>query len=131
MDSDPVMRDNRIIKIKIQVNKVNYIKLLRRLLNYPLYGITISDIPKENARSKTNPSRYKTVILADSLALLPSSLDSLAKEFSSNFQKLYFPYNFVNNNTLFYIGDTPSYDFYKTEKTELPLFEYLKKVKNN
>jgi hypothetical protein len=43
----------------------------------------------------------------DSLNLLNSSLDILCKDFGLDNHKTYFPYNFVNRNTLSYIGNTP------------------------
>lgn len=50
--------------------------------------------------------------LLDSLQLIPGSLDSILKSFNCNIQKGYFPYSFVNENNLYYIGDKPSIKFF-------------------
>lgn len=61
------------------------------------------------------PSLYKTtkIIFVDSYNLLANSLSSLAKQFGIPTQKGYFPYNFVNKNTLNYIGVTPGIEEFK------------------
>lgn len=46
--------------------------------------------------------------LVDSYNILSHSLDSLAKTYSTDVTKDIFPYNFMNKNTLFYIGVKPS-----------------------
>jgi hypothetical protein len=51
--------------------------------------------------------------LLDSLQLIKGNLDSILISFSCNIKKGYFPYTFVNNNNLYYIGDKPSQSYYK------------------
>lgn len=48
----------------------------------------------------------------DSINLLNSSLAKLCKDFGLENHKTYFPYNFVNRNTLLYIGNTPDIKYY-------------------
>jgi DNA polymerase type B, organellar and viral len=48
------------------------------------------------------------IYLFDSYLILPSSLRTLASKYKVNDQKGFFPYIFVNENTLDYIGITPS-----------------------
>ena len=54
---------------------------------------------KDNDKSK--------IYLFDSYLILPSSLRTLASKYKINDQKGYFPYTFVNESTLDYIGITP------------------------
>jgi hypothetical protein len=51
----------------------------------------------------------KTILLRCSYKLIPSSLKNLGK--LENFNKLFFPYMFVNYNTLYYIGPIPEKKF--------------------
>nr|YP_009744359.1 hypothetical protein [Xylaria hypoxylon]QIE13215.1 hypothetical protein [Xylaria hypoxylon] len=63
----------------------------------------------------------------DSSNLLKGSLNSLCKSFElKDITKGYFPYKFVNKNTLNYIGVTPDYDYWK----DLPYNEYEKIQRN-
>ena len=50
--------------------------------------------------------------LLDSLQLIPGSLDNILKSFQCDIKKGYFPYSFVNENNLYYIGDKPSIKFF-------------------
>ena len=54
-----------------------------------------------------------SITLLDSLQLISGSLDSILKSFKCKVQKGYFPYEFVKNNNLYYIGDKPSIEYYK------------------
>lgn len=58
-----------------------------------------------------NYDDFKLTLL-DSLFLIPESLDKVLKSFNCITQKGKFPYNFVNKNNLFYIGDKPTKEFY-------------------
>ena len=49
----------------------------------------------------------KAVVICDSYALLPSSLDNIGKHYGLENKKIDFPYEFVRKNTLFYKGVTP------------------------
>lgn len=95
---DVILRDNRILKLKISLKK---------------------------SKSVTN-----TIFLVDSLALLPMSLDSLGESFSTSYKKSLFPYTFVNENTLYYVGKTPDIEFYHNHKKDVSCEEYLS-IKNN
>jgi len=64
------------------------------------------EIKAQRSKAVTN-----TILLVDSLALLPMSLSYLSREFSTKYQKPNFPYTFVTEKTLYYIGDTPSIEF--------------------
>ncbi|YP_008475016.1 hypothetical protein (mitochondrion) [Candida oxycetoniae] len=48
----------------------------------------------------------------DSYVLLTNSLSKLANDFNINESKGYFPYSFVNESTLDYVGTTPSIEYY-------------------
>lgn len=75
---------------------------------------------------KKSKSVTNTIFLVDSLALLPMSLSALAKGFSTKFEKPYFPYTFVTDKTLYYIGNTPPIEYYNTHKKDISKLEYLK-----
>ena len=52
-----------------------------------------------------------TVSLSDSMYILSSSLDTLAKKFDAG-NKGYFPYTFVRGDNLYYEGEMPEYKHY-------------------
>lgn len=62
-----------------------------------------------------------TVSLTDSMYILSSSLDSLAKKFGAG-NKGYFPYTFVGPDNLYYEGKMPEYKHYN----KLEWCEYVK-----
>lgn len=64
--------------------------------------------------------RYKDydVSFRDSLQLLISPLRNLAKSFGVDTQKSIFPYTFVNENNLNYIGDVPELKYFDISETE-------------
>lgn len=49
----------------------------------------------------------------DSYLILPSLLRTLAAKYKVEVQKGFFPYSFVNENNLDYIGPTPDPSYYK------------------
>ena len=132
-DSDYVMKDNNIIKLKIKVNKENFIFLLSRLEKRNLISqdYYYKKYIEKISHTKSTKKVYKSITLQDSLSLLPASLESLGDQFCSNFKKGYFPYSFVTNKTLFYQGITPAIDYYHTGKRDLGYEEYSKLIKYN
>jgi DNA polymerase type B, organellar and viral/RNase_H superfamily len=62
---------------------------------------------------KITNKKYIKITLVDSLNLLNESLDNLGKSFNVSILKGKFPYDFVNEDKLFYIGDKPDIKFYK------------------
>ena len=82
---------------------------------------------------RVNKSKRVTNVihLVDSLALLPTSLESLSKSFSTEYKKPYFPYDFVSERTLNYVGETPSIEFYKKKSSIIPKDEYSKLYKSD
>jgi hypothetical protein len=86
--------DKKIIKLEIKVRK------------------ELSDRKQAKIGVRKEPSKNK-ITLIDSYSLLPSSLESLGKDFESNVLKDdYFPYDFVNESTLYYVGNTPDICYY-------------------
>jgi hypothetical protein len=60
-----------------------------------------------------NKDDDKTMIeIFDSYLILPSSLRTLALKYKVGDQKGYFPYDFVNESNLDYIGITPNISFF-------------------
>lgn len=64
--------------------------------------------------------KMKAVVICDSYALLPSSLDNIGKNYGLENKKIDFPYEFVRKNTLFYKGVTPL-DYFKKDKDSIIL----------
>ncbi len=67
-------------------------------------------------------SNYIKITFLDSLNILPGSLDTLTKDFKVNYLKGYFPYSFVNEYNLNYIGECPDIKYFNS----IPLEEYKK-----
>lgn len=65
--------------------------------------------------SKQLPYKSKEIKITflDSYNILQNSLDSLTKEFKVDHEKGVFPYSFVTEKTLNYIGETPDIKFYR------------------
>ena len=69
------------------------------------------------------------IYFRDSLLILPSSLKKLAINFNVA-QKGIYPYKFVNDNTLDYIGNVPEYNYFDNISLE-EYNEYYKSFDNN
>jgi hypothetical protein len=70
------------------------------------------------------------ITFKDSLQILIVSLRNLAKTFGVLTQKSIFPYNFVNENNLDYIGQVPDFKYFNNiSKNEYN--EYKTKFNNN
>jgi hypothetical protein len=66
------------------------------------------------------------ITIKDSYLLLPSSLRKLGKDYNVDVPKGYFPYSFVNENNLNYIGNLPDYFYYVNNiNSSLIYDEYL------
>ena len=50
--------------------------------------------------------------IVDSYSILPNSLKNLGKNFNVDIEKGIFPYKFVNENKLFYVGNAPDVSYY-------------------
>ncbi len=60
--------------------------------------------------------------------MLPLSLRDLCKAYEVNITKSFFPYSFVNEDTLWYKGKTPAKTYYPSNLSDK---EYNKLVKEN
>ena len=74
------------------------------------------DILKIQISKKVNKTKY-TITICDSCAIFPSSLKDLALKdlalkYKVDTQKGDFPHRFVNEDTLFYKGNTPDISYY-------------------
>lgn len=54
------------------------------------------------------------IVLLDSYQLIKGSLKSILISFNCDIKKIQFPYDFVNQKNLYYIGDKPSKNFFKS-----------------
>lgn len=59
-------------------------------------------------------TRIAKLVICDSISLLNSSLDNLARSYMVNTMKGIFPYGFARRNNLFYIGNTPNKSYFKS-----------------
>lgn len=80
-----------------------------------LYSLTIT--------SFINPKKTNKIIFKDSYLLLKNSLRQLGNDFKVDRLKGYFPYSFVNENNLNYVGKLPEYIYYPEN---LDYSDYLK-----
>jgi len=72
------------------------------------------------------------IIFVDSSNLLKGKLRKLCESFGLSTQKGNFPYKFVNKDTLHYIGDTPSYNYWiNLTDNDFSEDEYKKLLKPN
>ena len=55
---------------------------------------------------------FKNIKIFDSYRIIPSNLRELAIKYNVNTLKGNFPYNFINENNLNYIGNIPDFSFY-------------------
>lgn len=76
-------------------------------------------------KRKINGKMRKIKIL-DSLCILPHSLAKLCKDYKVAVSKGHFPHGFSREETLFYIGTTPSFIFYRKHIS----YEQYQEIKN-
>ncbi len=88
---DYIFRDNKLLKLEIKVE-------------------IDSNTPKE--------SGYYKITLIDSYNLLRSSLYNLSRAFELSIIKGYFPHKFVNIDTINYVGNTPSLEYWNEVSSE-------------
>jgi hypothetical protein len=86
-------------------------------------SISISTMKQADSSNNLAGSRKNiTITISDSYTLLQSSLEDLCETFNPEVKKSYFPYKFVNQNTLFYVGDKPNIKYYlKADKSKFDL----------
>ena len=70
--------------------------------------------------------KIRRVKIQDSATILTSSLRDLCLAYGVKINKSYFPYEFCNRDTLFYIGSTPDINFYKNITREEYMLLYKK-----
>lgn len=70
-------------------------------------------------------NKVRTVKIQDSAAILPRKLRDLCKDYKVEIVKSYFPYDFTNKDTLFYIGKTPDIKYY----VDIEIKDYMKLYK--
>ena len=91
-------------------------------------NISLTPIWKDNTMiSLTISYNDFKITLLDSLLLISGSLENILKSFDCKIKKGYFPYSFVNQNNLFYIGDKPNKNHYSNISDQ----EYLNIEDNN
>ena len=88
-----LFRDNKLLKLEIKINVSS-----------------VRTIKKDDKSIKESNIK---ITLYDSFKLLNNSLYNLSNSFGVSVSKGYFPHEFVNKDTLFYIGNTPCIDYWK------------------
>ena len=78
-------------------------------------------------KGKTKKHKIK---FQDSYLMLPSSLDTLSKDFECEFKKGVFPYEFVSESKINYIGPTPDLKFYNNN-VDVELYNSIFKMNWN
>jgi hypothetical protein len=90
--------------------------LINGLSNNSLFDVKGYWRPDDNSvlslRVKSLKNKKASIKIMDSLQLLNSSLESLLKAFNCNHRKSHFPYEFMNNDRLFYKGPKPDISLY-------------------
>jgi len=105
---------------------LNKLKAFNKLQDNEVFKIKA--FYKDNSILKLEVGKDKNkIIFMDSSNLLKGKLRDLCQAFNIDFDKGYFPYDFVNRTTLNYIGKTPSYEFW----TDLDKDEYNNLIKND
>ena len=99
------------------INTIAFVYTIYYPLILSIYVYKLKTIYKGKKMLKLTVSRKlksKTIKITflDSYNILGSSLENLAKDFNINCLKGKFPYSFVNENTLEYIGPTPSINYF-------------------
>ena len=85
---------------------VNYYRLEQWIRDQDIIKLAIS-VPIKNSKKRVR------IQLVDSYPLLLGSLDDLGVAFNCKTKKTKFCYEFVTENTLYYIGDTPERKYWK------------------
>jgi len=114
-----------ILKVLLEYNRKNndYYKITSTFRD--------DNILKPEIKAQVSKAVKNTISFVDSLNLLPDSLDSLCKSFNTKVTKGIFPYEFVNSNTLNYIGNTPQRKFFKRGNKPINPCEYFNLIKDN
>lgn len=122
-------------KSKDSINKnKNDLKFLDRkgsILKLKVTSLTTKtrDSELEEYRGEENKTK-RSLVITDSMGILTDSLRNLCKKYDvdKSIEKGDFPYDFANENTLFYVGKTPDYKYYEDLDKEI----YNKNIlKNN
>jgi len=85
-----------------------------------IINIKISTTKKTDKSSKTI-----SIKLVDSIKLLDSKLEKFCETFNTDVKKGYFPYNFVKRNTLFYVGNKLSIEYYENIYILIAMYVYI------
>lgn len=105
---DTISRGNKIFKLSIKVKR------------------SLSDRKQSIISARKEPG-FNKIIIIDSLNLLDESLENLCESFGLDVVKGKFPHTFVRRDTLNYVGNTPSYEFWE----DISLSEYNKLYKKD
>ena len=124
---------NRIIYIHNSSN-FDLIFLLKHISNIGYVGLDsiIKDGKFINLTVTFGKQGQYQIIFRDSMLLLPNSLAKLSEVFCENHFKEIFPYDFVNEQNLNYVGPVPAYKYFDPSKVSpIEYSEYVNKFPNN
>lgn len=113
----PLYRNSKVLTLEIKVRK------------------ELSDRKQSNIGVRKEPG-YNKITIVGSHALLNDNLYDLSRSFDIQVTKGYFPHEFVNKNTLTYVGVTPSLAYWKDASSKkydktIPVEEYDKLYNKN
>lgn len=106
-------RFDSLFLIKALVSDENY-KIRPIWKDNSIISIKIKDIQKN-----------KSIKIYDSMNIIPSNLNQILIDFKCNIKKDIFPYTFMNENTLYYVGDIPDYSFYNSKYVSFERYNRL------
>lgn len=112
---DLILKDGKFINIQVSYSTVKATENKK---------VMVKEIEPHDSLIKNGNSFKYNIKFRDSLLMLPSSLDKLGKAFKVQQLKSIFPYNFVTEDNLNYIGEVPEYKYFNT--TKINEEEYIK-----
>lgn len=127
--------NNKVIKFnnKIICSSTESLMLMmleKEIDNSKLLGINTtfrkSTLLKLEVTKIVGKTKYK-INICDSCAIFPDSLKSLAEKYKVDTLKGDFPHRFANENSIFYVGNTPDYAYYNSMNKE----DYDRSLSNN
>jgi DNA polymerase type B, organellar and viral len=120
---EPLYKDDVLLKLDIKIaieskkevdELSNYVikKRRKKTIKSSKIGLKEKSL-EESVNKKRTYTKYKKITIIDSYNLLSGKLFDLSRSFKLDVVKSYFPHEFVKRNTLNYVGNIPSIDFWK------------------
>jgi hypothetical protein len=136
---EPLYKDDVLLKLDIKIiieskkeidglSKDDIKKRRKKTIKSSKIGLKEkSNILDKRVQKKRTYTKYKKITIIDSYNLLSGKLYDLSRSFKLDVVKSNFPHKFVKRNTLNYVGNMPSIDFWK----DISINEYEKLYKSD